>query len=103
MNKEEILLTHKIAKKKIKGKDNKERYIYSLQFTYPKNKKKQISGTTTEEIINKLDDYLNSLNFTFKDLYEIYIQDNEVFQGKASSYIRYTNHSFFFKNIEKYP
>ena len=75
MNPNHILSKNKISIKRVKGKDNVIREIFSLQFTFPKGCKHQITGTTTEEIKEKLYCYFNTRIITFNELGKMWIDE----------------------------
>lgn len=84
MNPEYILNKYKISKKTLNGKDGKTRYVFSLQFTYPKGIKNQITGTSEEEIYHKLNKFFKIKTITFHELVSIWANDPRINHGQLA-------------------
>lgn len=66
----EILSTHRITVKNVKRSSGVTDQFYSIQFTYPKGKKRQFTGKTEGEVRRKVYQFFDESTITFRELYE---------------------------------
>ena len=87
----EVLATHRMSLKTIRRANGKVDHTYSIQFTYERGKKKQISGKTEEEVRRKVYEFFHVSALTFRELYEKWQNDGELTEAdkKKASAARY--------------
>lgn len=72
---EQVLATHRISLKTIRRHNGTIDQTYTIQFTYARGKKKQLSGKTEEEVRKKVYEFYHVSTITFKELYEMWQSD----------------------------
>ena len=90
----EVLATHRISLKTIRRPNGAVDHTYSIQFTYERGKKKQISGKTEEEVRRKVYEFFHVSALTFRELYEKWQNDGELTEAekKKASAARFSTH-----------
>ena len=78
----EILATHTISIKTIRRPNGTVDHTYSIQFTYERGKKKQITGKTEEEVRRKVYEFFHVSTLTFRELYEKWQNDPELTEAE---------------------
>lgn len=91
----EILRTHKITKKTTVNPNGVPWTGYSIQFTYPKGKKRQFSGKSEEEVKKKVYDFFGLACITYKELCTKWTTDLEVFPDLRKGRLEYYNVNSF--------
>ena len=83
----EILSTHRITIKNVKRSSGVTDQFYSIQFTYPKGKKRQFTGKTEEEVRRKVYQFFDESIITFRELYERWQNDPELTESESKKAI----------------
>ena len=83
----EILSTHRITIKNVKRSSGVTDQFYSIQFTYPKGKKRQFTGKTEEEVRCKVYQFFDESIITFRELYEKWQNDPELTESESKKAI----------------
>ena len=81
-NATEILSTHKITVKTVKRNNGAADQFYSIQFTYPKGKKRQFTGKTEEEVRRKVYQFFDVSAISFQKLYEKWQNDPDLTESE---------------------
>lgn len=87
----EVLATHRIALKTCRRRNGNADQYYSIQFTYPKGKKRQFTELTAEEVREKVYSFFGSSSITFAELYERWrsdpdLNDDQKREARAAKY-----------------
>ena len=83
----EILSTHRITVKNVKRSSGVTDQFYSIQFTYPKGKKRQFTGKTEEDVRRKVYQFFDESIITFRELYERWQNDPELTESESKKAI----------------
>ena len=83
----EILSTHRITIKNVKRSSGVTDQFYSIQFTYPKGKKRQFTGKTEEDVRRKVYQFFDESIITFRELYERWQNDPELTESESKKAI----------------
>ena len=97
----EILRTHKITKKTTVNRNGVPWTGYSIQFTYPRGKKRQFSGKSEEEVKRKVYDFFGLKCITYEELCTKWTTDSGVFPDSRSGKLEYYNVKAFIPFLRK--
>ena len=97
----EILRTHKITKKTTVNRNGVPWTGYSIQFTYPRGKKRQFSGKSEEEVKRKVYDFFGLKCITYEELCTKWTTDSDVFPDSRSGKLEYYNVKAFIPFLRK--
>ena len=87
----EILSTHRITVKNVRRSSGVTDRFYSIQFTYPRGRKRQFTGKTEDEVRRKVYRFFNESTITFRELYEKWQSASDLTESesKKASTARY--------------
>lgn len=79
---EQVLATHRISLKTVRRPNGTIDRTYTIQFTFPKGEKHQLSGKTEEVVRRKVYEFFHISTITFKELYEKWQNDPDLTEAE---------------------